>query len=387
MTKLRRALPTLIALGLTEHEAVAAIESAAEAGGSQKAGKRAYQLLSRDGPIATVRFNAAGHIFSIDASADVWDRIHPTIAADCATERYGIARSVIFSSRPIRGYARAPTWLQIRPVSLDLKDARFGKEVLRLHDGGAPSPIVTEVRFRRSQLIFLDSYRRFRSIQEANWLLAAFVDVPVFGISGASAWALLEGSYQLVTLGMATGLEDQTEEDFSPTNGIPQLEPVSPDTYYTQLGIGEPQLRVPDLADLYARFSRLDSERKARFLRASASLWGAYQPGVGESQRIVSLVTAIEPLLETPDSCTTCGSAVGITASFRRFLANYVKPSPEVKELYEAIYASRSKVVHGGWNFEVDEPFMSISNDGHIATLVAWGAAKRGVVNWLLAQE
>ena len=376
-----------MALGLTEHEAVAAIQSASEAGGSQKTGKRTYELHSKDRLIAGVKLNAEGDISFLDVAADVWDRIFPTIQADCAIQRYGIARSIVFSSRPIRGFAMAPAWLQIRPVALALGDARWSKDVIAPGDVGAPFPIVTEVMFRRSDLIFLDSHRRIRSVQESHWLLATFIDVPIFGICGAFSWALLEGRYQLVTLGMATGLEAETEDAFSPTMGIPQLPPVPFERYYTQLGIGEPQIRVPDLEDLYARYSSLDHQRRVRFLRASASLWAAHQPGVTQSQRLVSLVSAIDPLLEPPRRCAACGSTVGITESFRRFLAAYVNPPPEIAELYEAVYASRSRIVHGGWNFEVDEPFMAIANEGYLTSLAAWGAAKRGVINWLLAQQ
>ena len=66
----------------------------------------------------------------------------------------------------------------------------------------------------------------------------------------------------------------------------------------------------------------------------------------------------------------------------RRILA----PPPEIRDLYNGVYTARSKIVHGGRRFEVDEPFLGIEVQGDLMPLVAWGAAKRGVVNWLCAQ-
>jgi hypothetical protein len=345
-----------------------------------------YELLSADQPIGTVRFNASGRISSIDLIRHVWENIRAAIEADSRTQRYGVVRSVLFSHRPLEGFARAPSWLQLRPVTCELRDATFGRLMSGPGAAGNPFPLVIEVRFRHSDLLLLDGHRRFRSIQEAQWLLSAFIDVPIFGFSGATAWAFLEGTYQLVTLGMATGLDQEPDTDFSSPAGLSELEPVPIKPYYSQLGITESKLRVPDLTNLYARYRALDAERQARFLRASASIWAAFQPGVSLSQRLVSLVSALEPLLDPPQRCAACKSAVGITKSFRRFLVQYVKPAPEVQYLYETIYNARSGVVHGSWNFEVDEPFMSIANQGYLTSIAAWSAAKQGVVNWLLAQ-
>ncbi len=385
MTEACKVLPILKELGLTDHEAVAAIQSSADIGNIHLVEKRVYELLSGDNPKATVRFNVNGRIYSIEVLSNIWKLIYPRIKVDLATKEYDIARSIVFSSRPITGFARVPAWLQLRPVAFELKDARFGTDFSSFNTKMAPFPIVMEVKYRRSGLYKLQSYRRYRSIQETQWLLSAFIDTPIFGFSGGESWAILDGSYQLVSFGMGTGLEDETEDDFSSPGNLQELQPIPTDAYYNQMGINEHNLRVPDLKNLFDRFNNLSKEKKVKFLRAAAALWSAFQPGVNQSQRLVSLVSALEPLLEKPEHCSSCGSTIGITKSFRHFLDEYVAPSAEVRHIYEAIYSARSKLVHGGWNYEVDEPFMTLSDQGYITTLAAWGATKIGVVNWLLA--
>jgi hypothetical protein len=223
-------------------------------------------------------------------------------------------------------------------------------------------------------------------MQEATWLLTAFLDIPVFGISNPYSWVLLGGAYHLVQCGMGLGPEEVSNEAFSDTSGLPPFEIVERQRYFSELGIPMPEFRVPDLAELWKRYTDLGQDKKLRFLRACASLSSAAQPGITESQKVVALVTAIEPLLSPGERCKSCGAQTGITRQFRSFLDEHVAPPSEIRDLYEGVYAARSKIVHGGRRFEVDEPFLGIRVQGDLLPLVAWGAAKRGVISWLCAQ-
>jgi hypothetical protein len=185
---------------------------------------------------------------------------------------------------------------------------------------------------------------------------------------------------------MALGFEDASELDFSDVQTLLQLQPVETSRYFTELGITTQEFRVPDLPALFKTYSRLGHGKKKRFLRSCASLSAACEPGLNESQKVVALVTSIEPLLDVPERCDACGGQTGITRLFRKFLEEYVHPSPAVKDLYEGVYAARSKIVHGGWRIEVDEPFFGLRPQSDLVPLAAWNAAKRGVMNWLLSQ-
>jgi hypothetical protein len=181
-----------------------------------------------------------------------------------------------------------------------------------------------------------------------------------------------------------SGLEDAPTDQFSDVAGIPELVPIDNVAYFLQLGLGQPDFRVPDLFALRTKYESLGVGDRKRFLRACASLTDASNPDLGRSQRVVALVSALEPLLEEPPQCETCKNHVGIAAEFRRFLDVYVQPCADVREVYESVYAARSKLVHGGWHYDVDEPVFGVPGSADVTLTAAWAAAKRGIVKWLL---
>jgi len=185
---------------------------------------------------------------------------------------------------------------------------------------------------------------------------------------------------------MGTGLEDTLETDFSDVQDLPELIAVANSQYFLELGITTGEFRVPELNVLHANYMALPRDNRVRFLRSCASLAAASDPALRPSQKVVALVSAIEPLLGKGERCDTCGGTTGITRKFREFLDRYVQPSSEVRYLYEGVYDARSKLVHGGWNFDVDEWVFGLRPTGDMIPLAAWAAAKQGVVNWLLAQ-
>jgi hypothetical protein len=379
-------LPLLRDYGLDDHEAVVAVQSAANEGGSRRTGKGVFELGFGDNRVAEVRFNSALALSSIVMSSKRWSAVRPIIESDAQSHATRVARTALLSYREVKGFARVPNWLQIRPVICELKDSTsFGALTTRAA-ASVPLPFAVEVMFRHSELPLLEGHRRIWAIQEARWLLAAFVDIPVFGLNSPYCWALLEGAYHLVQCGTGLGLEEVSDQVFSDIGGLPALEIVERRRYFSELGIPTSDFRIPDLAPLWKKYTELGRDKKRRFLRACASLSSAAQPGITDSQKVVALVTAIEPLLSPAERCESCGAQTGITRQFRKFLDEHVAPPPEIRDLYEGVYAARSKIVHGDRRFEVDEPFLGIQVQGDFLPLAAWGAAKGGVVNWLCAQ-
>lgn len=386
MSATMNVLPLLRGYGLDDHEAVVAVQSAANEGGSRRTGKRVFELGFGDNRVAEVRFNRDLALSAIVMSSKRWSAVRPIIERDTQLHAMRVARTGLLSYREVKGFVRVPNWLQIRPVICELRESTsFG--ALTTHvAAGVPLPFAVEVMFRHSDLSLLEGHRRIWAVHEAIWLPAAFVDIPVFGFNSPYSWAFLGGTYHLVQCGMGLGLEEVSDQAFSDISGLPALEIVERQRYFSELGIPTSDFRIPDLVPPWKKYTELGRDKKLRFLRACASLSSAAQPGITDSQKVVALVTAIEPLLSPAERCESCGAQTGITRQFRKFLDEYVTPSPEIRDLYEGVYIARSKIVHGGRRFEVDEPFLGIQVQGDLLPVAAWGTAKRGVINWLCAQ-
>lgn len=385
MPQLISVLSQLRELKLDDSEVIAAILSAENAGDTQT-GKRAYEIRTNDRLIAQIKFNSKNKLSSVALHRNIWERLSAQITADVALEQTRIARTTLFTYRPLNGFTCAPGWLQLRPVACELKDST-GLGLLNLNiSAGIPRPFVIEVAYRYSNLPFLEAHRRGFAVQEAIWLLSAFIDIPVSILRNAFSWALLDNTCQLVRCGTPDGLEESSNLEFSNTQGLIPLIPTPADQYFRELGITSHEFRVPDLGDLHLKYKALSHDKQLCFLRACASLAAASSPTIEISQKVVSLVSAIEPFLEAPEKCAACKEPRGITKQFKKFLDTYVQPSPEVKALYEGVYGARSRLVHGGWNFDVDEPILGIRQQAHDVPLAAWDATKRGIMKWLLAQ-
>jgi hypothetical protein len=385
MTQLISVLSQLRELKLDDSEVIAAVMSAENANYTQT-GKRDYEIRSTDHLVALVKFNSNHKLCSVAIPNDVWVRIREKIMADAAREQTRIARTTLFTYRPLNGFTRVPGWLQLRPVACELKDST-GLGLLNLNiSAGIPRPFVIEVAYRYSNLPFLEVHRRIFAVQEAIWLLSAFIDIPVFILRNPFSWALLGNTCQLVRCGMPDGLEESSDLEFSNTQGLVPLTPTPTEQYFRELGITSSNFRVPDLGNLYSKYKALPHNKQLCFLRSCASLSAASNPTIEISQKVVSLVSAIEPFLDAPEKCIACREPRGITKQFKKFLDTYVQPSPEVKALYEGVYSARSRLVHGGWNFDVDEPILGIRPQAHDVPLAAWDATKRGIMKWLLAQ-
>lgn len=385
MPQLISVLSQLRELKLDDSEVIAAILSAENAGDTQT-GKRAYEIRTNDRLIAQIKFNSKNKLSSVALHNNIWERLSAQITADVALEQTRIARTTLFTYRPLNGFTCAPGWLQLRPVACELKDST-GLGLLNLNiSAGIPRPFVIEVAYRYSNLPFLEAHRRGFAVQEAIWLLSAFIDIPVFILRNPFSWAFLDNTCQLVRCGAPDGLEESSDLEFSNIQRLVSLIPTPTEQYFKELGITSSEFRVPDLGSLYSKYKALTHKKQLCFLRSCASLSAASNQTIEISQKVVSLVSAIEPLLDAPQKCTACKQPSGITKQFKKFLDLYVNPSPEVKALYEGVYHARSRLVHGGWNFDVDEPILGIRPQAHDVPLAAWDATKRGIMKWLLAQ-
>jgi hypothetical protein len=385
MPKLIPILSKLRALNLDDSEVIPAIQSAENVGYTQKK-KRVFEMRTDDRLIAEVKFNSNHRLSSVAIPSNVWGRLKAKISEDAAVEQPRIARTILLTYRPPKGFARIPKWLQLRPVACDLKDAT-GLGMLNANfAAGIPYPFAIEVFFRSSNLSFLEAHRRIRAVQEAIWLLSAFLDVAVFSLSIPYSWIFLDGCYQVARCGMSHGLETSADVEFSNVDGLLALASIPTEQYFRELGVTSCEFRVPDLGNLYSRYKALSLDNQLRFLRSCASLAAACNPTVESSQKVVSLVSAIEPLLDPTERCTECRQQRGITKQFRSFLDRYVQPNPAVQALYEGVYHARSRLVHGGWNFDVDEPILGIRPQAHDLPLAAWDTTKRGIINWLISQ-
>lgn len=377
-------LPKLRVLGLDNQEAIVAIQSATNGSWYRRNEKRSFTLECDLGAIAEVKFNSKLTLSSILMTENCWLSFEPIISEELRLRSDRIARTTLFCVREVKGYARVDSWLQIRPVGLDLKDRTPIGALTISRITGVPLPFALEVVYAYSSLPLLEAYRRIRSVQQAIWLLTAFIDIPIFQIAHPYSWAFLENSFQLVQCGMGTGLEDVSDEVFSDVSEFSPLEIVEREAYYSELGINASNFRVPDLDVLWCKYSQLSTEDKLRFQRACSSLSSATHPGINESQKLIALVSAIEPLIEPGKRCVSCRNHIGVTGRFSEFLGNYVSPPAGIKDLYMDIYQARSKVVHGSHRFEVDEPFLSIPLQSDLIPLAAWDSTKRGLINWLL---
>lgn len=387
MHRAEEVLHQLRAIKLDDHEAVEALRSALMVSGSRSTDPRVHQLTRGDELVCTAKFSREGRLLSLSVPSSLWPAAKATIAEDMQTNVIRVARSALFTHRPLEAAYTVPDWLQIRPVATALQDRTRIGALTKQIPSGVPFPFVFEVLYRWSSLPFLEGHRRITAVQHAKWLLASFIDVPVFELPSAYAWAFIDTAYALVECGVPTGLDDAPDTTFSDVSAYPSLVPVPTEEYINALGIRSSHLRVPDLHSLYGKFTALEDSRRLRFLRCGASIFASNSPTIRRPQRLVSLVSAIEPLLEVGTRCPAYNSTTGIAASFRAFLDTYVQPPPPIRRLYEAVYSSRSKMVHGGWNPDVDEPFFSLFSLDPTDGLAAWAAARQGAIRWLLAQQ
>lgn len=381
-------LPELQAKGLDAHEAIATIQSVLSAGSSHKDNldKRTYNLVNEDGVVGKAAYNKKNCLHKLLIPQHLQSKVLKEITSDLSSPETRVARTVMLTYRKLDASYTVPKWLQIRPVKTELQDLTLINALSRHNVAGLPFPFVIEVEYQSSNLIFLESHRRMTAVSHARWLLATFIDLPVFDLSTPYTWAFIEYKYCLVQCGIADGLEEESSTSFSDVSNMPKLKPVSVGQYYNSLGMGSNDFQVPDFAFLYSCFLTLTNANQQKFLGCCASIFSATNPSINWPQKLVLLVSAIEHLIENNEQCDKCKSSIGVAKAFQSFMREYVSPPSEVQDMYQAIYSNRSRITHGAWNPEVNEPFLSLHSIDESSGLSAWAAAKKGAITWLIAQ-
>ena len=380
-------LPELLNAGLNRHEALEAVRSVLLASSAHKVQKRTYNLTNGTDVVAQAGYNKKNILTKLLVPLSLWPQAQAAIITDISSPKTQVARTIMFSYRELDATYTVPGWIQIRPVQLTLKDMTGLGSLSKSYAAGVPFPFVLEVEYQSSTLCLLESHRRMTAVDKARFLLATLIDIPVFTLLTPYTWAFIDNSYALVRCGMADGLEEASLDSFSDVSDLTQMTPTPTEEYYNRLGIGSKNFCVPDLGYLYSNFMRLSELDQGKFLGCCANIHNAASPSIHWSQKLLLLVSAIEHLIDINEQCDKCNSNIGVAKGFKDFLSQHVCPPLEVQAIYDAIYSNRSKITHGAWNPEVNEPFMSLHSIDETRGLTAWASAKKGAVNWLIAQS
>jgi hypothetical protein len=374
-------------MNLDDHECIALLRDVfpGSSVGKKASAARSYVIQHNGTVRANISLNKKGDIKEVLIAAS--DEQHfEVVEKDNAVEHPPkVIGTTLFTTRPVTGYARVENWAQIRATDSEVEDLTLlGQWPNVPVPDGRPFPFSLEVCYSPSSLALLDAQRRNRAMNEAILLMTAFLALPVFRPREAFAYTMINQKLSLVECRAPT-LVNLNENKFSDVSSLQGLKAIEHEVYFAQLGIGHSEFRVPNLSSLRAAFCKLSSVDQKKFLRACANLSDIASPSMSESSRIVAGVIAIEALLDDGERCERCNSHVGISKSFKNFVTKFVAPATRIIELYDALYPSRSRLAHGAWRLDVDESIFGLAQDVGLTKLVAWSAAKRGLVNWLLA--
>jgi hypothetical protein len=376
-------------LGLDDHEAVVAVQAAAGWDGVRPSAsaQRTFELVKGTEVCGHYALNSRLSLKSFELRNDLWSEVFRVISEDVSINTRKVLATTVFAIRPLTGYTRVDSWIQIRPTTDPISiRTRYPQLPPHVPGLGYPLPFMLEVSCRHSSLPLLASYWQVRDIREALWLMTAFLADPIFLDRRTCAYVGLDDGVTLVNTLNPNG-PTAHGDSFSDTSDLEELLPAPHEEYYAALGINENSIRVPDLRMLYSRYKGLSREDQLRFVRACAFLSEAAEPDQRPGRRLLACVGAIEALLEKAEQCNRCCSHVGITANFKEFIADFVRPSDDIADLYNSLYTKRSKLAHGSWHYEVDEPFLGLHHNAFCTELAAWDGAKRGIINWLLSRQ
>jgi hypothetical protein len=274
------------------------------------------------------------------------ERLAALVDAELIQERpQEIGRRVLFAAKPVRGFFRYDTKLQILPVpeGAPRSDRFFTTQ----------HPFLFEFCFRSSDVIYLKIDRRTSA--ELHWtrILNGLSSIPISRpahVSG-SVW-VWEGpgtTSHLANIGYSCVLP--TSNEFSQTDNIPTIPRVPRGAYYAReaMGPNDPFDLSDDFEASLARYDALDEEQRERFARAS--YWFQHAQEVwtmSNSAAIIAFVSAIEALGPKQDSlprCEKCNQITGATKTFHNLVETLV-PGADVQKA--EFYQARSKLAHGG---------------------------------------
>lgn len=374
-------LPQLRSLGLDDHECMIVLAEAFPGNSLKSAnfGSLLREFTINGEVVAEASLDEMGVL--INSVVDLASEPHVLSAAQGAVAKAPlkvVATSVLIDREP-KGYAAVPGWVQIRPSDEPVEDrAAFQLPASGCDMRHIPYPLIIEVCFVPSASSHLNAYRQQRALSEAKWLINAFLERPLFQPSHPYNYARVDNRIALVTSSIPY-LADPRDDGFSDVSGLGELTATGLTQMLDQLGVGHSYFRVPDLKALWRAYNKLSTEMKLRFLRACANLWDAGNSTASEGSRIASSSFAIEALVQAPK-----GKA---TVEFEKFITAHVTHDGRVAQMFLTLYRSRSDLAHGRVHIEVDEPMFGFRERFDWTALVAWAAAKRGLLSWLQAES
>jgi hypothetical protein len=382
-------LSDLRAAGHDDHTIVVLLlELIPDATPSSGHGHRQLLARGRSGESAAIELNKGGKIKRVGIATKLKSRFKEIVGLAAAQNPAKVTSTTLFGYRPLEKYYRVDDWIQLRPADTKVHDQTLTQASLSLLDDGRPHPFVLETIYASAPTLpFLEAHRQLIALQEAKWLASAFLELPVFQPSAAFAFILTPQYETALATCTAPYLQSPSIDAFSDVSALQALNPTDRAGYFRRLGIGTNEFCVPDMHELKLEFNQLETEDRARFLRACANLWDSANPAQSVGWRIVAAISAIESLLPDCDKCGACGSHVGITKSFKAFVRRFVPACEDVLQIYEALYPLRSKIAHGAWHPDVDQPMFGLhARNPRLDKHASWGAAKAGAIGWLAAR-
>ena len=266
-----------------------------------------------------------------------------------------IGRGLLFARYPVRGSTRVENVVHLLPPPAEATLPPFAM---------ADHPFVVEYLFRPSPNVWVNGTRRADAEKWLGLLLNLILEggVTLPEEFADHRWCLVprhEGGLQVDTAFLqggywVPGFRVEASE-FSALEGISSMVQVDADAYRSRRGIeAGRELQLPsDFHELIASWSGLSFANKQNFKRAM--YWFAHgyraQP-YSLSAHLVSLITAIESLIEPPPGgprCSECGKELAsVTQHFVDFVASHAPEVEASPSLRPAFYRLRSKVAHGG---------------------------------------
>jgi len=185
--------------------------------------------------------------------------------------------------------------------------------------------------------------------------------------------------------GYSWGGANFQSDTFSPTDGLPPLSQIDPQTYYAQRGVASGQtLSVPyNFTESLELVRALSEPERERFLRASYWYQRSFKAwSISRSIASAALVSAIEAIRPDPQQ------GVGLRRAFMDFVDRFV-PGIPVKDRRH-FYELRSAISHGGKLLHADEVAWGISmqhanQDGDMRMLSS--IVRAALINWLHAPQ
>ena len=390
--KTHNPLPELIKMGFDDQTAIAALSSALGIGGHTFS-KQEFHYGDEVRGFKVVT-NSSFRISRVEIDLQLWLEVKPIITENQKSKtQLKVVHTILFSTLPLNGYYRVGDWVQLSPVRLKLHTSTpfdskgFEIDLSSKLNTQIPRPFILEVKYKSSTLILVDAIERHRALDIARRLLAAWISLPIVKGVEAYNWVMINGVGPQIAMGsMSSGIDDyfQDATEFSDVDGLDPISPIPIAIFFDEIVPSQEVIRLTDLTTLKQAFDKLETADKLRYLRCCSAIHEAEYYSRHTSQAIVSYVSAIEALLEPTSKCDECGNHTGITSAFKEFIKHFVRPSEQISKTLDALYAFRSRLAHGAYALDIDEPFMGIAPSGGSMPLIAHWISKKGAVNWLI---